>query len=222
MKKIIPWVCAVVFAAAAYFFYGQSNSNVAELTKAHEELQEVEKLRADNAELRKLPDQAAEIERLTKDNAELLRLRNEVQQLRSQTKQMNTELSKAQSASEQAQTRQQQIAAEMQRVRESAAQQQAQALLQQATPNAPLTPAEQQSAVCIQHLRQLAFAKQQWALEFKKSATDLPTAADLSPYVPNLAGMTCPNGGTYTINAVGLPTTCTVQGHTLNPINPQQ
>ena len=219
MKKIIPWICVVVLIATTHYFYKASNAKDAELTKAHEELQEVEKLRADNEELRKLPNQQAEIDRLTKDNKELIRLRGEVQQLRTLAKQKDVELNKAQASGAQAMRTQEQIVAQLKKDREDliAAQEAARNQVQQGDPNAPLSEPARQAAACINQLRQIAGAKHMWALENKKGAEDVPTAADITPYLPKNATFNCPNGGTYQINAVGAPPTCSIPGHSLTP-----
>jgi hypothetical protein len=72
--------------------------------------------------------------------------------------------------------------------------------------------ASQQNA-CINNLRQIDAAKQQWALEKGKTATDVPTWDDIQPYIGRI--LHCPVGGTYTINAVGEKPTCSVPGHEL-------
>jgi hypothetical protein len=72
-----------------------------------------------------------------------------------------------------------------------------------------------QTNACINNLRQIDAAKQQWALENDKTADAVPSAQDLLPYLSNLVFPVCPSGGTYTINAVGVPPTCSVPGHVL-------
>jgi hypothetical protein len=63
-----------------------------------------------------------------------------------------------------------------------------------------------QKNACINNLRQIQGAKQQWALENKKAETDMPLRTDLEPYLPNRQFPTCPAGAAYTINRVsGLP-----------------
>ena len=52
---------------------------------------------------------------------------------------------------------------------------------------------------CINNLRQIDAAKQQWALEKGKQSTDMPTMEDLKPYLRSIPH--CPAGGTYTIDA---------------------
>ena len=70
-----------------------------------------------------------------------------------------------------------------------------------------------QKNACINNLRQVSGAKDQYALEHNGTA---PTAigSDLvSTYIAK--DPTCPAAGTYTIGALGTDPTCTVSGHTL-------
>src|SRR5579862_408260 len=71
---------------------------------------------------------------------------------------------------------------------------------------------------CINNLRMIDGAKQTWALETGKQATDTPTWADIQPYFnrgTNAAMPKCPSGGTYTIGAVGEKPKCSIAGHVL-------
>jgi hypothetical protein len=68
---------------------------------------------------------------------------------------------------------------------------------------------------CINNLRQIEAAKQQWALESGKKTGDVPVAQDLKPYFKNGIFPTCPAGGTYTIGAVSNAPTCSIPGHKL-------
>jgi hypothetical protein len=70
-----------------------------------------------------------------------------------------------------------------------------------------------QENACINNLRQLDAAKNEWALEKGKKAGDVPTKEDLLPYLRSWP--VCPSGGTYSINAVGEPPICSVPGHKL-------
>jgi hypothetical protein len=82
-----------------------------------------------------------------------------------------------------------------------------------AIPNFVKARATSQQNACINNLRQIDAAKSQWALEKSKKDGDVPTKDDLLPYLRKWP--TCPSGGTYTINAVGEPPTCSVPGHVL-------
>jgi hypothetical protein len=76
----------------------------------------------------------------------------------------------------------------------------------------------QNDNACINNLRLIDAAKQQWALEFRKQTTDTPAMEDLKPYIgrgPNGEMPTCPDGGTYTIGTVGEKPTCSNPAHVL-------
>ena len=69
---------------------------------------------------------------------------------------------------------------------------------------------------CINNLRYIDGAKQQWALVNRKQSTDTPTMEDLRPYVGRGATGTlpvCPDGGFYTVGSVGQKPTCSIPGH---------
>jgi general secretion pathway protein G len=69
---------------------------------------------------------------------------------------------------------------------------------------------------CINNLRVIDGAKNQWALEKDKKEGDTPTATDLDPYIKGgFNSLHCPAEGQYSINPVGQPPTCTVRGHRL-------
>jgi len=72
--------------------------------------------------------------------------------------------------------------------------------------------------VCITNLKQIDGAKATWALENKKSNTDIPTATELSNYITDsfiLWDEMCPGGGKYVIGSVQQKPLCSLPGHTL-------
>jgi hypothetical protein len=78
---------------------------------------------------------------------------------------------------------------------------------------------EMQNA-CINNLRQIDGAINEWALENGKATGAMPTMADIKPYIKlNADGEIpgCPAGGTYTLHPVGshLQVTCSIPGHAL-------
>jgi membrane protein involved in colicin uptake len=78
--------------------------------------------------------------------------------------------------------------------------------------------AEDNMNACINNLRLIDAAKQQWALENKKLATDTPEVSDLQPYVgrgTNGEMPSCPDGGTYTFGTIGERPVCTIPTHVL-------
>ena len=70
---------------------------------------------------------------------------------------------------------------------------------------------------CINNLRMIDAAKNEWALEHSKKTGDVPAAQDLTPYFKNGTFPICPAGGTYTIGPVGENPTCSISGHKLPP-----
>jgi hypothetical protein len=72
-----------------------------------------------------------------------------------------------------------------------------------------------QENACINNLRQIQAAKNEWALEKNKDGGDVPTESDLTPYFKDGKFPVCPAGGTYSINDVTNDVTCTVPGHSL-------
>jgi type II secretory pathway pseudopilin PulG len=82
-----------------------------------------------------------------------------------------------------------------------------------AIPNFVKARTTSQENACINNLRQIDGAKQEWALEKGKKSTDTPTMDDLKPYLRNIPH--CPAGGAYTINAVGQSPECSIPDHKL-------
>jgi hypothetical protein len=72
-----------------------------------------------------------------------------------------------------------------------------------------------QTNACINNLRQIDAAKQEWALENGKKGDAVPTESDLTPYFKNHQMPHCVAGGIYTIGAVTNPPTCSIPGHKL-------
>ncbi len=209
MKTILPWIVAVLAIAGAGFLFNSNQSKSAELTKLQTAVQELETLRAEVAELKTQQVPPAEVAQLRKDKEDLLRLRNEVGKLRNESQLLAKQAQSAQNALAGAQ-------AETQR-----AQQQAQVLAQTQAQVLASAQNRQQADVlnsCVNNLRQLDAAKQQWALENNKTAEAVPTAQDIAPYLKDQAIPVCPASGKYTLNSVATVPTCSIAGHAL----PQQ
>jgi predicted RNase H-related nuclease YkuK (DUF458 family)/outer membrane lipoprotein-sorting protein len=82
----------------------------------------------------------------------------------------------------------------------------------------PATPADKETSqrnACINNLRQIDAAKNEFALEKGKKAGDAVTEADITPYIVGEKMPVCPSGGTYTIGNVGEKPTCSTAGHFL-------
>jgi len=71
---------------------------------------------------------------------------------------------------------------------------------------------------CINNLRSIDWATQQWVLDHNKAETNMPTWEDLKPYLcgtNNLPLPSCPSGGTYTPGSLSNVPTCSISGHVL-------
>jgi len=64
---------------------------------------------------------------------------------------------------------------------------------------------------CINNLRQIEGAKEQWALEQHKLTNDTPTWEDVLAYLRSHPE--CPDGGTYRIGRVDEPPSCSIPRH---------
>ena len=81
-----------------------------------------------------------------------------------------------------------------------------------AIPNFVRARATSQTNACINNLRQIDGAKQQWALETHQLSTATPNQTSLEPYLGRGTGgwPSEPAGGSYTINQVNQVPTCSI------------
>ena len=71
--------------------------------------------------------------------------------------------------------------------------------------------ANAQAKTCIANLWEIESAKQRWAMENRKAATDTPTQEELvGGYIKRWPE--CPTSGTYTIQAVDTSPSCSIGG----------
>ena len=89
-----------------------------------------------------------------------------------------------------------------------------------ALPNYVKARASSQATSCINNLRQIDTAAQQYALEeHKRNGQDINFPNDLTPYIKlnsNKSIPPCPAGGSYVCDIVGNSPTCTI-GDTVTP-----
>lgn len=90
-------------------------------------------------------------------------------------------------------------------------------------------PVTSPANACINNLRQLDAAKNEWVSEHNAKSNDIVTIDDIRPYIErerdnayikldakgNLPK--CPSGGTYTIGKVGEPPTCSLGTNVYSP-----
>jgi DNA repair exonuclease SbcCD ATPase subunit len=219
LKTIVPWLCVVALVAGMLILRSRGKEAETAVAKLRQANQELKKTRAEEEDLKKIQAQVEELGRLRKDNEELHRLRNEVRQLRDEKQGAAKTAASAQSpagqtkadaaAQPQLQRQLQQLMTENERLRAENQQ------FQQLQVNAQ---ANDLANACMNNLRIIEGAKDQWALENKKGTGEAVSAQDIQPYLKNNALPACPQGGAYTLNAVAALPTCSMPGHVL----PQQ
>jgi regulator of replication initiation timing len=210
LKDWVLWLCVAALLATEVFLFLAKSQKDAAIVQLHESQQKVAQLQSDLDQLKSssVATLSTENARLRAENQGLTQkfaqLQAENNRLREQSQKLAQQLETAHNAVQQQQQQLQQIQAENQQA----------ATTTEATAEQSMSPAAQLSA-CINNLRQMDAAKQQWALENDKTASAVPTAQDLLPYFGDGLFPVCPSGGIYTINAVGVPPTCSVPGHVL-------
>jgi len=218
LKSLLPWLCVLGLLIGLAWMYAANQKKETELSRLREDSEQLQKLRAEieEASATRAKTESDELARLRKDNEELLRLRNEVRQLRGDKQQLSAQVQRAQA---QAQGAQAQVEALRATSRtpvlpgQPTAVAPAASMARPAQP--PASPEQANAATCVNNLRLIDGAKQQWALEKQKPAGALLTAADLAPYLKSNAVPVCPGGGVYTLNPVGVMPICNIPGHTV-------
>jgi Skp family chaperone for outer membrane proteins len=210
LKNWVLWLCIAALLAGAGFLFSANLQRDAALVQLREAKQEAGQLSAQLDQLKN-----SSVATLSTENARLRaenqgftqkfpQLQAENNRLREQNRKLTQQLETAHSAVQQQQEQLQQIQTENQQANTAP------------EPSAEQLPsAATQLNTCINNLRQIDAAKQQWALENDKTADAIPPAQDLLPYFRGGIFPVCPSGGTYTINAVSVPPTCSVSGHVL-------
>ena len=212
--KIVQWLLVIAALGAMYFFHSANKDKDIELATLRPQAEEVAQLKTENTELQKLPWQSDEIARLKKANADLLKLRNEARRLRDEKKQMASQLKATQLKAEEMQARVNEREWNLARERDELAEKQKFLALNEYTAT-PQGQAALNTAFCINNLRQLDGAKQQWALENKKTEKAVPTATDVAAYLKDGIIPKCQAGGVYSLNSVADNPTCSIPGHKL-------
>jgi hypothetical protein len=187
LKRWFAWAClALALVAEALLFHALHEKEMK---------QELEELRHSNAGL-----QASEILRLRKQNEifsnQLATAQAGIRQLQADVLQATQQLATARTALQLQQEHLEQLQTENKIVTDAGI-----SLIQK---NA-----------CINNLRQIDAAKQQWALEKNMPADATPSIKDLLPYLKGGVFPTCPAGGIYLINSMEDLPTCSIAGHAL-------
>jgi chromosome segregation ATPase len=214
LKIWVVWLCVAVLLASEIFLFVTKTQKDEALVKLREARTEQEQLQSQLDQLK-----SSSVATLSSDNARLRAenqgLTQKFSQLQADLRQSKQQVQKLTQQLEAAHGTVQQQQQQLQQMEEEG--QQAGATASPATESAaePASAAMAQLNACINNLRQIDAAKQQWALENNKTAAAMPTVQDLMPYFVDGVAPVCPAGGIYTINAVGVLPTCSIPGHGL-------
>ena len=199
-KRWFAWVCLALMLVAEILLFRANHERDAARTDLRDAQQQLHQAQAELDDLKNSSTgrQAAEISSLRKQNevltSKVSALQKNVEQLQADSRQTAQHLTTARTALELQQANLQQLQTEQQQAKLAA-----------------------NANACINNLRQIDAAKQQWALGNAKTTDDVPKAQDLLPYLKDGIFPVCPDGGNYTINAVGELPICSIQGHVLPP-----
>jgi uncharacterized protein (DUF3084 family) len=197
-KRWFAWACLALMLVAEILLFRANHERDAALADLREARQQLQQTQAELTDLKTSSAglEVVEVSSLRKQNevltGKVAALQKNVEQLQTESQQTAQHLTTARTALELQQEHLKQLQTEQQQT----------ALVANAN-------------ACIANLREIDAAKQQWALEKAKGNDAVPTAQDLLPYLKDGVFPTCPDGGTYTLNAVGELPTCSIQGHVL-------
>ena len=201
-KRWFAWLCLAMMVVSEIFLFDAVRQKDAAQTELRETQAQMWQLRKEMEELKNSSTglQASEINRLRKQNEiytnRLAKAQVMIDKLEGEAAQISQSLANARAALELQQEHLQELESEKKMVTEAGL-----VLIHRNT--------------CINNLRMIDGAKQQWALEKDKPMDAVPKQKDLLPYLKDGVFPTCPDGGTYSINSVESLPTCTVQGHVL-------
>jgi chromosome segregation ATPase len=201
-KRWFAWLCLALMLVAEILLFRAVREKEAAQTGLRAAQFQMRQMQKDLDELKNSNTglQASEILRLRKQNEiytnRLARAQSAIDQLVAELDQTGQQLATARTALQLQQDHLQQLQAENRLVTDAGL-----AIIHRNT--------------CINSLRQIDAAKNQWALEKNKTVDAVPTVKDLLPYLKDGVFPVCPDGGTYSINSVDAVPTCSVAGHSL-------
>jgi len=201
MTKLKLGIVGAIAAAGVAAPLIMQHQSVVRLREENQSLQQQQsqmaQMAGENERLSNLLAQAKSAQTLPEDQLhELLRLRGEVGPLRRQS----NEFARLQEENRQLRAKPVQI----------------QQLAGGTFERSVLTPDETAKNACINNLRQIDGAMQQYALENKLSDTNSVTAEQIMPYLKRAEEVfRCPSGGTYTFGPVTNTPTCSIPGHAI-------
>jgi hypothetical protein len=200
--RALPWFLTVVLGGLCVFLFLQNQKQEISMTELRSQL---DGLQSDHADLEARLGQADpnELERLRKETDEVYKLRSEVAKLQKLNNELKNEL----------QTKR--VHAEVPDFQQT---QNVDPTLEEAVPEDPQTKLQREYASqCMQNMSVIEEAKTMWAVANNKEAGNGVTVQDITTALPNGAMPLCPSGGTYNLEQVGVPVSCSIPGHSLLP-----
>jgi ABC-type transporter Mla subunit MlaD len=198
LKDLFLGLCIAALLVSEMCLFVANQQKRDAISKMNAAIHDADQARAELAQLKQASDQQAMSDmRLSAENKSLSRklsdLQNQNASLNNASQQLSQQLTSAQLAAQQA-----------------AEQQQEQ--IQQAQYDAAQSQATTARTACMNNLREIDAAKNEWALENGKGPGSVPAAQDLLPFLTGGIFPVCPSDGTYTIGAIGIPPSCSVHG----------
>lgn len=217
MKTILPWLLVVGLLVGAFFQYRQNQSLRRDQAELQSRAATAEKLEQEVAALRPLKNLTAEVEQFRKDAADVHKLRNETRQLQGEKKTLGQKVAGLEQQNELFKQRMASGGKEspdLMRVVQTLAEENK--TLEAKLADALANPQAAQQHKCVDNLKQLDGATEQWGLENQKRIGDGVTFSDLvgpTAYIRQMP--VCPLGGHYTVTRIGEPPRCSYPGHIL-------
>jgi hypothetical protein len=213
-KSWFLWACIVLLLAGEGFLYNANQQKNTALAKWHDSQDQIALLHKEMDQYRLSSSivQSNELARLHRENAKLAAKLNAALDTIKALNGTNALLSQDLDATRQLATQEQDQLQQMDTGDQTNST--GQTVSDNSTSAQPLTLAEAQREQCIDNLRLIDAAKQQWAIDKNKGQNALPTVLDLLPYLPD-GFPVCPAGGKYTIHSVAVNPTCSFPGHVM-------
>ncbi|MDB6063889.1 MAG: hypothetical protein JWR26_97 [Pedosphaera sp.] len=189
-KSLYPWLLILFLAAGIGVLRLQMHEQDKLFASLREEKQELENLRQVNESLQRLDVSTNELLQLRAQNLTLPQLRREITRRHDQELQPLTVSASVQATPEYHEN--QQLRLENDRLHN-----------------------QQLQAACVNNLQQIDAAKQQRVAENKLEDGVILMLNDLAGSFPGGAIPVCPAGGHYSINRVGSPPSCSINGHSI-------
>ncbi len=216
IKRWFAWACLVLMLVAEMFLFLANREKDAALVSLHDTQVQMHQTQVDLDALKNsnVGLQASEILRLRKQNEIITNrfaaLETTIAELTAENQSNAQHLGTARRALKLQQQHLQELEAANQQIQ--TASEQVQQIAETSATNAAVIIAKK---TCLNNLRHIDDAKQEWASDNYKPDDAVPTVKDLLVYLPDTVFPACPSGGTYAINAVNEVPTCSFAGHVL-------